>query len=422
MAGKRGFLAELQHQMQVSAREQERRARDAERARAAAYRAQEQAQKAERSLAAQLERADAAEQKRLLKEAAEAHYAAMEAEVGRRNLELAQQYDEIDSLLSATLEVDDYVDLSTLRRVAEHPPFDRPDLEIAIPLPDPISDPPQPVFAPPVAPQGLGALLGGGKKHERALADATAAHQAAMAQWSTTLAEVQAARKARSSWWADQDAQRQSALEAERARYAVECAEREAAVAEHNKTIDTLIANLGYGAVHAVQEYISIVLCNSVYPAHFAVEHDFEFDPSTAELKLTVLVPAPEKVPTQAQFKYSKSNDEITSTALTQKVCKDRYLSAVHQVALRSLHEVFEADRRGIIKTISLEVGTQTVDPATGRETYVLFVAVGAEREAFLSFDLSNVIPAATLGLLGASVSKNPYGLVGVSSSGVRRS
>ena len=43
--------------------------------------------------------------------------------------------------------------------------------------------------------------------------------------------------------------------------------------------------------------------------------------------------------------------------------------------------EVFEADRRGLIKTISLEVGTNSIDPATGRPTYIPFVITAAERE-----------------------------------------
>ena len=92
----------------------------------------------------------------------------------------------------------------------------------------------------------------------------------------------------------------------------------------------------------------------------------------------------------------------------------------VHQVALRSLHEVFESDRRGMIKTISLEVGSETIEPATGQQKFILFVATGAEREEFLSFNLSAVDPAATLSLLGASISKNPFGLVATSSTGVR--
>jgi restriction system protein len=93
----------------------------------------------------------------------------------------------------------------------------------------------------------------------------------------------------------------------------------------------------------------------------------------------------------------------------------------VNQVALRSLHEVFEADRRGLIQSIALQVGTETIDPATGVETYVPFVAVGADRSTFTAFDLAAVVPAATLAHLGAAVSKNPLGLVRADVSGIRR-
>ena len=83
---------------------------------------------------------------------------------------------------------------------------------------------------------------------------------------------------------------------------------------------------------------------------------------------------------------------------------------------------MFLSDRRGLIKTISLEVGTNTIDPATGQRTYVPFVIAGAERESFLAFDLSAVVPALTLGRLGAAVSKNPFDLVAVERTGIRRS
>jgi restriction system protein len=163
------------------------------------------------------------------------------------------------------------------------------------------------------------------------------------------------------------------------------------------------------------------VLSNAVYPDHFPVKFEFQFDPSTAELKLQVTVPGPDTLCTTKSYKYSKSTDEIVETQLSNKACKDRYTGAVHQVAIRSIHEVFEADRRGLIKTISLEVGAKTINPATGLETTVLFVATGAERDAFLEFDLAGVVPSATLAHLGASLSKNPYGLVQASADGVRR-
>ncbi|MDD1478671.1 hypothetical protein [Arthrobacter sp. H16F315] len=215
---------------------------------------------------------------------------------------------------------------------------------------------------------------------------------------------------------------RHHALAAARARYQDECAAREAEAAQHNASLDQLMTNLSYGAVDAVQEYVGIVLANSVYPEDFTVEHESEFDPGTAELALRVLIPGPDKIPTIKSYKYVKASDEITPMALSQKDSKDRYAGIVHQVALRTLHEIFEADRRGLVQSISLEVGTETINPATGKETYIPFAAVGAPRDAFSEIDLSAVVPAATLEHLGAAVSKNPLGLVPANGSGVRRS
>ena len=345
----------------------------------------------------------------------------MEAEAEEKNAELAQQYDEIDSLLEATLEVDDYVDLESLRAKAEHPPFDRSDLESPIPTPEPIIDPEEPTLEPPVQPKGLSGLLGK-RKYQRELEEAQAAHEEALSAWRAKLAEAATARKNAAKWHEEAEAKRLSELKSEQERYKAECEAREKEAEERSREVDELIANLGYGAVEAVQEYVSIVLANSIYPDHFPVEHEFEFDPGTAELKLRVRIPSPDQVPSVKAYKYQKSADEITTTALSQKACKDRYAGAASQVALRTIHEVFEADRRGVIQTISLEVGTETIAPATGLKTFILFAAVGAERDAFLQLDLSNVIPAATLDHLGAAVSKNPYGLVEADASGIRRS
>lgn len=413
---RRGFFAEIQHQAQVAARDRERAQRVAVREHDAAVRRAEQAHRASERAQAQYARASEAERKRLDKEARDAHVAAMEAEVEERNLALAEVYNEIDSLLDATLQIDDYVDLETLRTPAHNPPFDRPDLEHPIGTPPPAADPPEPVF---LAPPPAG--LFGKKKHAEAVAAAEAEHQIAVEQWNAECNEVEQRRFAASQQHAQAEADRVAQLQVERRRYEKECAGRELAAAERSKELDQLIANLGYGTVDAVQEYVSIVLSNSVYPSAFPVAHKFRFDPSSAELQLKAVVPGPEAVPDVKAYKYSKASDSITSTPLSQREVKERYTRAVHQVALRSLHEVFEADRRGLIKAISIEVGIRTTDPATGRPVYLPFVAAAAGREAFLEYDLAVVVPAATLGHLGAAMSKDPFNLVPANASGVRR-
>jgi restriction system protein len=205
-----------------------------------------------------------------------------------------------------------------------------------LPPPIPVRDPPAPVFTAPDPPKGLSGLFGK-KSHARAVADATVSHENRVAAWNAQITQNAQIRRDRAAERDAKEAERLATLETERTRYAAECAAREAAVAEFNQALGTLKANLGYGAVDAVGEYVSLVFANSMYPAAFPVEHDFEFDPATAELRLRVLVPAPDKVPSTNGYKYAKSTDEITSTSLSQKACKDRYAAAVHQVALRSL-------------------------------------------------------------------------------------
>lgn len=134
-----------------------------------------------------------------------------------------------------------------------------------------------------------------------------------------------------------------------------------------------------------------------------------------------MLVAAPDCLPQEKSYRYVKASDEIVATPLSKKDLKDRYLSVVHQVAVRSLREIFEADRMGWVRTITLEVGTETSDPATGLTERIVFVGVAAERDAFSAFELKNVVPAATLQHLGAALSKNPLELVGVGNApGVR--
>lgn len=419
---RRGFFAELEYQSRLASKERERANREAARKHAAAVLQDAAARMARERGQAQLAKSADAERKRNEKEAREAYLAAKEAEVVERNEQLEQVYNDIDSLLAATLKVNDYVDLNSLRVKATHPPFDRADLEAPLPQPKRIAEPDAPVLVPPEAPSFLGGLFGGAKKHAEAIENAQRAHEQALSAWHAACRDVSTNRQKAEETRARNEVRRLETLKSERERYAVECTARESEATDRNNKLDELITNLGYGTAEAVQEYVSIVLSNSVYPENFQVVHDFDFDPSTAELRLRVLVPGPSEIPEIKAYKYAKANDEIVPTSHSQKECRERYAGAIHQVALRSLHEVFESDRRAHIKTISLEVGTNTIDPATGQPTYVPFVIAAAERESFKAFDLSAVVPALTLGRLGAAVSKNPYSLVSAERAGVRRS
>jgi restriction system protein len=345
----------------------------------------------------------------------------MASEVECRNLRLGDMEEELEGILAATLGVDDFVDLNTLRAVVEHPPFSRQDLRVPARPPLPIADPPMPEYTDPPAPRGLLSFLSK-NQHEKAKASAVAKYHEEMAGWHATLARNEERRAAETSAYEERERTRAVALQEEEDRYAADCARREAEADARNREVDALITNLSYGTSDAIEEYIGIVLSNAVYPEHFPINHDYAFDPSVAELRLAVAVISPEQLPTVKAYKYVKASDEIAEVPFSPKACKDRYAGAVHQVALRVPHEIFEADRRGLIATISLKVGTHGCDPATGASSFIPLLALGVAREDFMKIELANVQPSATLAHLGASISKNPYGLVPANISGVRRS
>lgn len=260
------------------------------------------------------------------------------------------------------------------------------------------------------------------KKHDQLKQEWWAGFQAASAEWEALRASLPERQAQADRQHNEIEERRVELLGAERERYNAECRLREAEVAEHNGEIDALIAGLGYGVTEAVEEYVDIVLANSVYPDAFEVTHQAEFDGSTSEALIRAVTPAPDAVPAVKSYRWVKANDEIVGSPATKKDINERYGDALAQVALRTLHEVFEADRRGIIQTVALQVGPATKDPATGLDRFFPLVAVSASRDQFTAFDLTGVVPSATLELLGAATSKNPAGLVVVDPGGVRRS
>lgn len=415
MARRRGFFAELQHQNQLAARRGEQAARATYQANLAAQRQAEQARRQFERAQTQADRSSAAAQKAAEREAKQLHDQAMTAEAASLNAQLASTYEEIDTILGATLAIDDYVDLGRLRTVAQHPPFARTDLQVPIPPPVPASPRAEPWYAEPPAPRGFG----GKKKHAELVARVQASFAADHEAWRQEVAEFQQ-RQIQEHQAAEQ--QRLAWLDHVWQEYQAECRQREAEAAEANSRLDALILGLARNEHAAVQEYVGIVLGNSTYPDCFPVDHEYEFDAELKELTLTVLVPPPEAIPSQKQYKYVRSSNEITATALPKKDQKDRYCSAIYQVAVRSLHEVFEADRAGRIQTIALTVATEALDPATGLARATALVAVAAERNSFLTFDLSNIVPLSTLQHLGASISKDPFALIGIDGTqGVRQ-
>lgn len=358
--------------------------REAERTRTANLRAQAKAQRdAERARAAygRAQVADERERKRLYAES-------RLADVAASNEELGQRLAELDGLLGATLEVDDYLDLNSLKQPVKLPDFDENAFGAMRP-------PPVLQTYLPTAPTGVGKMFGGGKHTE--------AVRAAKAQFEADTLQYRA--------WVDE---RDRQLADARVRHQAKVAELVNEARRHHAEIDDLRQRLEAGAPDAVVAYLALVLEAASYPDGFPHTWRLAFVPESAQLVVEYELPGLDVIPQVKAYKYAKASDTVAETARPLAQVRTQYASVVAQTALRVVHELLEADRAGHVGTVVLNGMVSTVDPATGRPVHPCLLTLRTTRATFEELDLGRVDPAACLRHLGAGVSRSPAELTPV--------
>jgi restriction system protein len=358
-------------------REAERRRREAERAARALER---ERQRREKEVARQ--RAyDEREQKRLYVE-----QRTHEAE--QLTAELARRVDELEGLLSACLSTDPSFAIEVLKAEPAEIPFEPGDL--ATPVGPPLKQLPPP-------PSGLQRLIPGAKaKHEQAVIDAEAKYAEKLAQ------AVRAERD------------RQTALgTAEREHAALVEAEADR-VTRENEEVDAFKA--GYDACEpdSVMAYCSMVLAASQYPEGFPQRHKVAYVPESKQLVIEMDLPTFEVVPAVSEYRYVKAKDELASKARPATQCRALYASVVAQITLRSVHELFQADRADYLESVVINGHVDTIDPRTGQPIHPCLITLRTTRDLFDGLDLARVEPGACLQGLNASISRNPSELTPV--------
>jgi restriction system protein len=366
MARRRSFTAALAQAQREAVRAQERAVRESER-----Y------QKTQLRLQAANER----DRKRL--------YAEIRgAEITEMNAELEATVEALQSLLQHTLTIDDYLDFAQLKQTPVLPVWQHGQLEQPYPAPDPAQFRP-----PPLA--GLGKLFGKAK-HEQAFEAGRAAYEEAVNAH-------QSAEEARLAELARQRDLYQAAV----------AAAKEATAAQHAQ-VDDFETNFAAGDPEAVVAYFELVLQASDYPDAFSRTFRLAYVPESRQAVVEYDLPPVSIVPPVKTYRYVKTSDKIAETLRPEAQVKALYASVVAQVTLRTVHELFEADRGRHLDVVVFNGVLHTVDPGSGQNIKPCLVTVRTTREQFAQLDLSLVEPLACLKHLSAGVSKNPKELIPV--------
>lgn len=328
------------------------------------YQEWERARRAEQRAAEQAQRRKEQERKAQERERAQAEVVARDEEATARTRAIDERVVELETLLRASLSRDPHIDLASRRRRAEVPPLDLGIHAIPIPAPDWADYAPQP-------PRGLSRMLGGQQRYEMALMQAEQAFRRAQEDHSRHETERQRnvveMRRAHQEWVAQ--------------------AEREAAA--HNAEIDKMAAGLRNGDRHAVSEYMELVLRKSPYPAGFPVERHAGYVPESSLLAVEWYLPPVDVIPEYKGFRHIKTRKAIEPVARPVPEIRQIYQRVIAQIALRTLREVFDADRNELVSTVVFNGRVHAVDPVTGQRIKPHLITLRATREQFAPLVLS---------------------------------
>jgi restriction system protein len=172
--------------------------------------------------------------------------------------------------------------------------------------------------------------------------------------------------------------------------------ERDAFLAKqeaHNGAVLGFRARYEAGVPDAVERYVQLLLEQSSYPEPIAGEFEVRFDEASKTLPVSVWLPGPEDIPKVVEYKYVASRKEIKPVEMKQKEFEAFYDVVIHQIALRTMREVFDADYALRVEAVVVNGWVRGIDRKTGKPFTSCILSCEASRKQFMDLDLAQVSP-----------------------------
>jgi restriction system protein len=162
---------------------------------------------------------------------------------------------------------------------------------------------------------------------------------------------------------------------------------------DHNDAVRAFRARYEQGSPEAVERYAQMSLEKSEYPEGVSGEPDVQFDSVTGILVINFWFPAPASVPNVVEHRYVASRREVKVVEMKKKDFDDFYDDVVHQIGLRTVHEVLAADIAARVDAVVFNGWVKGIDAKTGKDFTSCILSFQAQRKQFLDVDLARVSP-----------------------------
>ena len=363
---------------------------------------------------ARWQRTNAKELNRISREDGKRHQEERKADANERTLIATADLDALGSLLTATLAVDDTVAWESLK---DRSPFPEPP-------PRPGTAPRDPTLPPPpIEPQQSGArylpALGFFDKiipaRKRRIETEMSllfqsdhrAWRTAKQQYELNIKDIMARHAVHCQRVVDEDREKLRAWELRRDTYLKEQADGHALIDERERAYFA-------GETPAVVDYCDLVLASSSYPECFPQEYELQYNASTKTLIVDYKLLSPDDVPTLKAVRYVAARDSFEESHITEAQRQKLFDDIGYQVALRTLHELFESDTVNAINAAVFNGIVEAIDRKSGKLASACIMSVAARKAEFLEINLAQVEPKACFKALKGIASAKLSGLVPV--------
>jgi restriction system protein len=162
-----------------------------------------------------------------------------------------------------------------------------------------------------------------------------------------------------------------------------------------NQAVDNLKQSYFDQDTDSITKYCHLVLEASEYPDYFPQNFNLQYTENTNSLVVDYVLPNQSQIPDKVQVNYIKTRDEYSEKHMPKNQHDKLFESVGYQIALRTIHELFESDSADVISSVTFNGLICDIDKSTGQEVTATILSVYVLKENFLKINLKDVEPKA---------------------------
>lgn len=169
--------------------------------------------------------------------------------------------------------------------------------------------------------------------------------------------------------------------------------EYEAEQKENNDQVEQLETQYKAQNPEVITDYCDVVLESSQYPDSFPQTWNLDYNPDNNILIVDYALPSMDDIPTLQAVSYVATRKEFKEKHITAAAKNRMYDSIIYQITLRTIHELFEADVIEAIESIVFNGWVNAIDKSTGHMANACILSLQAGKQEFNSINLGAVEP-----------------------------